>query len=1156
MEKSPLERSIYQVPKGGEFVLQFRASSNSQLSSEELKHRFLNFYSPDTGFSIFYDARKREEFRFVLFTEADRFETKLYDSKDSICLYVLSASQITQGNTLNENVRSIRVLGLTEEYFCRAGFGDEKGETQPARASDGRGLRKLLEYVRTGSSELADPAESRKAAWQIRQLDEHRRIIEAKKKYEEEAGQLLSAEFESCEALSREKEGRQPDDILFRFRIANPDEIDPNKVSEGMEVSVSSADRSVFVRGSVIGWREPFLLIIISGAADQLALVTGKGTIREISKKVFRADYSRFDAVRQSASDGTIYRFCLVHPEQVSPENASVGTGVNIDVNDDGNRIRGTIQGYEPPYLTVKFNTQEDVLSRLAKSGAIQESPNPEYRYKLNAIRRLKAGTSVSTHLLDILFSHELLPLEDSIAYEPPKDAGPIMNDMQKLAVRKALNSEDFLLVQGPPGTGKTTIITEMIRCFVLQGKRVLICSKNNLAVDNVMEKCKDLYYDDQKTKKMQCVRLGNEERVLDSVRTLLPAQLTGGLQKKVQEASSRQKSEYYQWISRRREQFEAARENLRDLCTVLQKLYQEAVLIRGMEEKSRGLSGFLLLSMGKGRTLRHLLQDMDEKMNASMAAAAVLAGLSGPSSREQQQFIRCQKELVSCGKDLLDALEAVPGRSRLLFRDEAEELKKNLAAAFSAESRIQDVAIQYRGNPAAGMLASLKVPADFSVDMGSRLQEEMDSELDALRRRTEELGRILREWEKELENPKLGLEEALLHSVKIVGATCMGINSSSYFGESEFDVAIVDEAGQITLHDLLVPLEKAKKVILIGDHMQLPPMGESDFCEYARKNGLLGYKRSEQSEEDGGEYDEYLHAVFERSLFEELYRAKDVRAENKVMLDTQFRMHPAIAAFISKQFYEDRYTSAPDMTAKRTLKIGRFNKPMYFVDTQFAKNHGETEKKDAQGNSGGYYNAREAEIISAITVYLIHYIHENNYEMPRKKPGDNPLMGKDNTFDIGIITAYKAQKREIKNRIAQKLRDLAMAPGALITAGEADAIAEHLSVDTLDSFQGRDNQIILYSFVRSNPDHRIGFLQEVRRLNVMMTRAKSLLIMVGDAATLKGSSAPSIHNPEKKASDYYRALTDYCRDSADAELISIERDAAERGEKSHDEFL
>ncbi|NMA64654.1 MAG: hypothetical protein GX957_00225, partial [Clostridiaceae bacterium] len=124
---------------------------------------------------------------------------------------------------------------------------------------------------------------------------------------------------------------------------------------------------------------------------------------------------------------------------------------------------------------------------------------------------------------------------------------------------------------------------------------------------------------------------------------------------------------------------------------------------------------------------------------------------------------------------------------------------------------------------------------------------------------------------------------------------------------------------------------------------------------------------------------------------------------------------------------------------------------------------------------------------------------------------------------DLGIITPYKAQIKCIKDAIYKRL----LSQGNLNKAQIENFISK-IEIDTVDSFQGRDKEIILYSFVRSNKECRIGFLDELRRLNVTITRAKRLIIMVGDSFTLTKTSSSKRTLLNKPPQYYFNYLMDY----------------------------
>ena len=368
----------------------------------------------------------------------------------------------------------------------------------------------------------------------------------------------------------------------------------------------------------------------------------------------------------------------------------------------------------------------------------------------------------------------------------------------------------------------------------------------------------------------------------------------------------------------------------------------------------------------------------------------------------------------------------------------------------------------------------------------------------------------ILGEWHGELLCDQQVLEDPLIQCVKIIGATCISVNTTPGFSGAQYDVAIVDEAGQITLHDLLVPLIKAKKIILIGDHIQLPPTNKDEFCDYLMENELLDFE--DMTEEDKrGEYLKRIKRFYSVSLFEKLFLDPAFES-NRITLDVQYRMNPVIAEFVSQKFYGGNYNSGVN-EEDRALRIAGFDRPMYFVDTANSENRYEDVHEDETIHS----NVLEAKICARHVADIIIAIENGDYSGPKKG-----LKNKDGDYDIGVITAYSHQKllteEFIRSYLARSFEE-----------EYVNDIMAHLSVNTLDSFQGRDNQIIFFAFVRSNHSCSIGFLHDIRRINIMMTRAKSLLVMIGDSKTLTNTRARAVHSGEK-VGEFFRDLIGYCK--------------------------
>lgn len=265
--------------------------------------------------------------------------------------------------------------------------------------------------------------------------------------------------------------------------------------------------------------------------------------------------------------------------------------------------------------------------------------------------------------------------------------------------------------------------------------------------------------------------------------------------------------------------------------------------------------------------------------------------------------------------------------------------------------------------------------------------------------------------------------------------------------GERWYDLAVIDEACQSTEPGCWVPLLRAEKVVLAGDHQQLPP---TILSAEAARRGLAKSLQERQIE---------LHGDSVNRL-----------------LTVQYRMHQQIMKFSSQVFYQDRLQADPAVENHllKDLSGVKANcwteSPVEFIDTAGAGYEDEIEE---EGSSK--FNPGEARLI----VELIGKLLESGLR-PRH---------------LGVIAPYSAQVRLLRTMIYQ-----GQAWDALISP--ADPISD-LEIDTVDGFQGGEKEGVLLSLVTSNPRQEIGFLADIRRMNVALTRARRKLIVVGDSATL-----------------------------------------------------
>lgn len=286
---------------------------------------------------------------------------------------------------------------------------------------------------------------------------------------------------------------------------------------------------------------------------------------------------------------------------------------------------------------------------------------------------------------------------------------------------------------------------------------------------------------------------------------------------------------------------------------------------------------------------------------------------------------------------------------------------------------------------------------------------------------------------------------QAVLERARVLCSTLTG----QLIGVSDdpFDVLVVDEASQALTPALLLALPHAKRLVLAGDHKQLPPTVLSDD---AARSGLS------------------------RTVFAALSDA-DANGSVSRMLTVQHRMHEALMAYPSARFYDGRLTAHPSVAAHSLVDLAitdpgpdpGLSLPERVLDVVDTAGSGNDEA--TADDSASRHNPGEADVIARLVRGLV-------------AGGVAPP-------DIGVITPYSAQVAALLLRLA-------------------DLVDEGLEVDSVDGFQGREKEAIVFSAVRSNTDGEVGFLADVRRLNVAITRARRKLIVVGDSATLSNHDA------------------------------------------------
>lgn len=297
----------------------------------------------------------------------------------------------------------------------------------------------------------------------------------------------------------------------------------------------------------------------------------------------------------------------------------------------------------------------------------------------------------------------------------------------------------------------------------------------------------------------------------------------------------------------------------------------------------------------------------------------------------------------------------------------------------------------------------------------------------------------------------EISINADLFGQARVIASTLVGASNKILDGQ-HFSTLFIDEAAQALEAACWIAIRRAGRVIFAGDHCQLPPTIKS----MAALKGGLG-----------------------KTLME---RIVETKPEVVTLLDTQYRMNREIMEFSSQWFYEGKVKDAP-LTANRGILD--YEIPIEWIDDEAVED--EEQGETFVGETFGRINKVEArQVMDILNGYIA-------------KIGKARML--DERIDIGIISPYRAQVQYLRHLIKKE---------SLLKP-----FRHLLSVNTVDGFQGQERDIIIVSLVRSNSDGQIGFLSDLRRMNVAMTRARSKLIIIGDSKTLSRHS-------------FYRKLYEY----------------------------
>lgn len=313
--------------------------------------------------------------------------------------------------------------------------------------------------------------------------------------------------------------------------------------------------------------------------------------------------------------------------------------------------------------------------------------------------------------------------------------------------------------------------------------------------------------------------------------------------------------------------------------------------------------------------------------------------------------------------------------------------------------------------------------------------------------------------------------QAAVIAASQVVAGTCLGVMSIPGRNDISYDLCIVDEASIATPTEVLVPMSRARRSVVVGDSKQLSPFQDPDLKSF----GLLekwGLKPDDQK----------------ATLFNHL--SAHLPTALKKTLTTQHRMLPAIGDLISECFYGKDLRSIDRAPAPHLAGI--MPKPVTWYSTARKSNRGSR----PQGTS--FYNDVEVELVINLLSRIDFFIQGGRH--------------KDKRVSVAVLTGYDPQRQRLQT--------------AVQTKGNQWKSFSDVFVNVIDAFQGREADILVFSVTRSEVKG-LGFLKEMERINVALSRGKELLAIIGDHAFCQ--TAPGAKNPLRDVIDYIRRNPQTC---------------------------
>ena len=657
----------------------------------------------------------------------------------------------------------------------------------------------------------------------------------------------------------------------------------------------------------------------------------------------------------------------------------------------------------------------------------------------------------------------------------------------QQEAIELALNSSDLTIIIGPPGTGKTQVITALQQRIAEESttsiqRSILLTSYQHDAVDNVVERSDVLG--------LAGLRIGGKTKSDDEDQANLDtiAKWAMPIQENIQqETQSNNFIQLYRVLEEsclklRLGNTQQKAESKSEIQQILDRLEQDYKISPSLDWKNWWQEFNTTPSYTSSSLTAHLYPLI-------CSLRTTVDGFTDDGIKQ------CRAVLAA-----LELIQQQHLNTKILSADEHDLLKQFIQVDLKQIQQTDFLPLVSLKNT----LIDRCLPDFRPQYLQSILNEEHCKKLDQLLKEMTDIAKksktlgyliILDKYHTGLSATTGAIKDAIAHYTAVLAATCQQaagnamqnlklINSESII----FENVIVDEAARATPLDLMIPMAMAKRrLVLVGDHRQLPHM----LDDQVEKD------LSQQSEWKTIQNDMLKESLFQR-LVGNLKRLEDDKQQPKrvIMLDTQFRMHPLLGQFISKNFYENH--GLPPIKAGRPETDFIHNISGYATAVCTFK-HISNEPQQRPNKGSGWHRPSEAKWIAQEAKRILD-----------EKP----------ELSVGIISFYRGQVDTLFNemsdtKIGLTVGDKIAEPYRIIETGKNKG-DERLRIGTVDAFQGKEFDVVFVSLVRTLPetfqidelddqkrDQRLtqayGFLRVDNRLNVALSRQRSLLIVVGD---------------------------------------------------------